>query len=320
MAPIDNPTQRSVVVFGGSGFIGSHLIHFLNDAGFQVYNVDIVEPKQNLGIFVYADIRKVIPNFLEEIPEIVFNLAAIHRTPGHAPREYYETNVLGALNITEWCSNKGIERIVFLSSISVYGTGDKVREEITKLEPISDYGKSKLMAEKIHENWAQNNETRRVTIVRPAAIFGQGERGNFTRITKALSRGLFVNPSNKNVIKACGYVKDLVSCIWFAQDKGNRVEIFNFSFPTNYTVSNITEVIVEIGGRGNVVGAPFGFLVPALEKFPEPLPSLAKYVQKLNSPTLISTQKLLEYGFEWKYDLSSAFSDWFHESKFDLLK
>src|SRR5256885_10959409 len=51
----------------------------------------------------------------------VFNLAAVHRTPGHPDHEYYDTNVAGALNVTAWCESQEIDSLAFTSSISVYG-------------------------------------------------------------------------------------------------------------------------------------------------------------------------------------------------------
>ncbi len=77
-------------------------------------------------------------------------------------------------------------------------------------EPVSDYGRSKLLAEGIHRQWLAGEAARRLVIARPAVIFGQGEGGNFTRLAKALRKGTFVYPGRKDTIKCCGYVGEIV--------------------------------------------------------------------------------------------------------------
>ena len=86
--------QTKVLIFGGSGFIGSHLVSFLHDAfpGLQIFNADIVSSNhQGNSQFIYCVVRR--PIVLESIDfgdeTVVFNIAAIHRTPGHKDEEYF---------------------------------------------------------------------------------------------------------------------------------------------------------------------------------------------------------------------------------------
>ena len=102
------------IIFGGSGFIGTHLIHLLKDEclkpGDKIYDLDIVMPgeegvvpgivEKNEGVeYIRLDVRQAIEfDFEPTKDDIIFNLAAVHRTPGHPDHAYFETNIRGAEN------------------------------------------------------------------------------------------------------------------------------------------------------------------------------------------------------------------------------
>ncbi|WP_407383581.1 hypothetical protein [Ruminococcus sp.] len=98
------------IIFGGSGFIGTHLIHLLNqikDKQDKIYDLDIVMPgeegvvpgivEKNEGVeYIRLDVRKPIDfDFTPTPDDIIFNLAAVHRTPGHLDHECFETEICG---------------------------------------------------------------------------------------------------------------------------------------------------------------------------------------------------------------------------------
>lgn len=115
--------------------------------------------------------------------DIIFNFAAVHRTPGHEDYEYFETNIKRAENVTNFAVKYGIKKIVFTSSIAPYGAAEELKSETTLATPNTAYGISKLVAEKIHMIWQNGDiENRQLTIVRPGVVFGKGENGNFTRL------------------------------------------------------------------------------------------------------------------------------------------
>ena len=123
--------------------------------GAELYSVDTAaEARFRVeGVhYVEHDVCEAIPRQLCGTDSaIIFNLAAVHTTPGHEDWEYYHTNVLGACNVCRYASEIGARQIVFTSSISVYGPGEAPKDEDTKITPVSAYGRSKMMAEAIHE-------------------------------------------------------------------------------------------------------------------------------------------------------------------------
>jgi nucleoside-diphosphate-sugar epimerase len=234
----------AIVVFGGSGFIGSHLIRLLHQAGEgPIISVDLKPPKTPLGGVIYRihDARDLSGFNMDETVKRIYNFAAIHQTPGHETAEYYETNIAGAVEVTDFARRHDVREVVFTSSISVYGPSEEPKTEFSRPDPRSAYGASKLLAETIHRKWAQENDLRRLIIVRPAVVFGPGENGNFTRLARLMRKGWFVYPGRKDTIKACIYVDDLIASIEQVRRMGEHIVVFNGCYPDRYTIENIVE-------------------------------------------------------------------------------
>lgn len=311
-------------MFGGSGFIGTHLIRSLEGSSVKVISIDLKEPRERLAGIEYriGDVRNLSDiDFHDSKIDLIYNFAAIHTTPGHEDIEYFDTNVFGAIEITKLARRIGCQEIVFTSSISPYGPSEDEKEESTLATPTSAYGYSKLQAEEIHRQWYQENIERKLTIVRPAVVFGPGEGGNFTRLATMLSKGFFVYPGRKDTIKGAIYVKELLSAIEYAHDHESRYVLFNGCFSEKYTIENIVNVFINDHFPKAKV-----FMVPRWG-----LMSIAKLcrifnflnigidpqrVLKLVQSTNIKPKWLEENEYQYKYDLKKALADWASESNF----
>ncbi|MGP9788677.1 NAD-dependent epimerase/dehydratase family protein [Roseinatronobacter sp. NSM] len=244
----ENPDQP-VIVFGGSGFVGSHLLERLKADGMRkLFSVDLRAPNDRLdGVhYIEQDIRDLSGLQLDAPGAVMFNLAAVHTTPGHAPWEYYDANVRGAIEVTRLARRLDAQQIVFTSSISVYGPDEAAKDETAPPNPQSDYGRSKLMAEQVHLDWQAENPARSLVIARPAVVFGQGEGGNFTRLAKLLSKGWFVYPGRRDTIKSCIYVGDLVDWMLAAAQNNAPFTLFNGAYSERYTIEQIVSVFQDV--------------------------------------------------------------------------
>src|SRR4051812_32591588 len=111
---MSNGTQA--IVFGGAGFIGTHLTTYLvsSQKYERVVSIDIGQPRAHVaGVeYLYHDVRETIdPNISNGSPADIFNLAAVHVTPGHPDGDYYYTNVLGAVNVCRFADEIGCKDI-----------------------------------------------------------------------------------------------------------------------------------------------------------------------------------------------------------------
>ncbi|HXV77671.1 MAG TPA: NAD(P)-dependent oxidoreductase [Candidatus Polarisedimenticolaceae bacterium] len=312
--------SRSAVVFGGSGFIGGHLLDSLAARGYaRLLSVDIRPPvRRNPAVeYLRCDLRQPIGDRVAGSFDEAYNLAAIHTTPGHPDHEYYDANVLGALHVVEFCRERRIERVCFTSSISVYGPGEDAKTEESPLAPVSAYGKSKLMAERVHRLWAVAEPGRRLVIARLAVIFGPGEGGNFTRLAKALASGFFLYPGRRDTIKGCAHVDEVVRSFEFGLARSEPVYLYNGCYPRPYTLQEVCDAFHEVGGlprpRGTI---PFWTMTAAVVPF-EALnaiglrnPICRARVDKLVHSTHISPRRLMQDGFVFETDLTEGLRRW----------
>jgi len=248
--------KNKVFVLGGSGFIGTHLAQQLLGQNHELVNLDINDPidQDQKSFHFNCDVRQPIPEKFGKDAQVIFNLAAVHRTPGHPSNEYFETNILGAQNVCDFARANNINTIVFTSSIAVYGTYEAQKNEETMPMPDIPYGISKLSAEHIHKVWYNEDpENRRLIIIRPGVVFGKHEKGNFTRLINSISKGYFFYPGRTDTRKGCIYVKDLVQLMLDRTNNNEpRSETINASYKPSPKISTIVESIKKQTKKGSI--------------------------------------------------------------------
>jgi nucleoside-diphosphate-sugar epimerase len=317
-------------IFGGSGYIGTHLIHVLLNKNLfdKLIVLDIREPKgfeleRESGLLNYkeTDVRKKIEIEILDIDinkSWIFNFAAIHREPGHTYKEYFDTNIPGAENINEFARRTGIKNIFFTSSIAPYGKSLQERNEKSTLYPETAYGISKALAEKIHQNWLVEDDSRRLIIVRPSVIFGPKDPGNVYRMIKALKKGTFVLPNGGDIIKGYGYVYGLVESMLFTINKKDRLIVYNYAENPVVTLKEMVNIAKkELNIKKRTVKLPINvlasiaFFVQILSKILGKKSDIHPVrVKKAGFPTNIKPQYLIDNEFEFKYDFRNALIHW----------
>jgi nucleoside-diphosphate-sugar epimerase len=283
--------------------------------------------------FVQVDVRKEIDN--PQLPsgaDLIVNLAAVHREPGHRPEEYFETNVLGAERTTDWATRTGSNAFIFVSSIAPYGLAGTETTEASLPVPVTAYGASKLVAEKIHLAWQKSSSLRRrLLIVRSGVVFGAGEQGNVSRLIRAVLRGYFFYSGNRRTRKAGGYVKELCHSMFHVLNAqraaGLGVELYNFTMNPAPAVSDYVEAICEVTGRRRIVpSVPLGLLYPAsfglhwaARLFGIESPFHPQRVVKATKSNNIVAQRLRDLGYAYHYTLRQALDDWREDSPHEWL-
>ena len=327
------------VIFGGTGFIGTHFAeHLLAKSLVEkviLADVNELDSSRKTPFIEQAlqaelleiqilDVRHPIPS--EQMPcavDLVVNLAAVHREPGHVAEEYFETNIKGAENICAWAEQVKCEKLIFTSSIAPYGPSEEEKDETSLPVPVTSYGASKLIAEKIHVAW-QNKAIldRNLVIVRPGVVFGPGEGGNVSRLIKAVLGRYFFYMGNEGTRKAGTYVKELCHAMeWVLlrqEETGEKSSLFNMSMSPAPTIKNYVDTVCLVAGvERKVRKIPYNLLymasylidfIASILKVSQPVGPVR--VRKLIRSNNISPGYLTAEGYKYRYSLVQAFEDW----------
>ena len=306
------------LILGGSGFIGQHLINKLES---NYLNLDIVQTENN---YQYCDVKNPIDLKVEKPLAILYNLAAIHTTPGHEYQEYFETNIKGAENVCNFARKENINTIVFTSSIAPYGTWEDEKTEKSLPLPTSAYGSSKLVAEEVHKRWqSEKADERKLIIIRPGVVFGKNEGGNFTRLYRAMKKRRFFYPGRKDTKKAAIYVKDLVKLmVEMSQKEKPGMYLYNTVYAPCYTIEDICKSMVKVTSvKEPIFTVPTWLLLKSaliINIFSKIIGKSfdgihPERVKKLMISTNINGQKLLNNGYTLDFTLEEAIYDWYND-------
>lgn len=223
--------MNQISIIGGSGFIGSELIATLKD-DFTIFNIDKRKSQNALPDTIICDItnKDSLAHSIPEGSSWVILLAAEHKDD-ISRSLYYNVNVEGTKNVLNVMRKKGINKIVFTSSVAVYGLNKPNPDESFGTDPFNDYGKSKFIAEEELRRWySENTKERSLVIIRPTVVFGPGNRGNVYNLLRQISSGRFLMIGNGENKKSLAYVENITAFIKFILEKElTGYHLFNYS-------------------------------------------------------------------------------------------
>ena len=238
-----------ITLIGGSGFVGTRLIDLLKQENVDVQNIDKQPSAFHPEITTIANVldKEKITNLLKST-DVVVLLAAEHRDDVSPVSLYYDVNVKGMKNTLEAMETNGIKRIIFTSSVAVYGLNKENPNEEHEKDPFNHYGKSKWQAEQILQEWYKTHSDWNINILRPTVIFGERNRGNVYNLLKQIASGKFLMVGNGNNVKSMAYVGNVTAFITFlTKNKINGYNVFNYAdkpdFTTNHLVSLVSKVL-----------------------------------------------------------------------------
>ena len=311
----------NALIFGGAGYIGQKWANRLSKERVfdRIVLADIrpVESALSRGVeFKTCDVRKRVATQLESFkPDWIFNFAAVHREPGHTPAEYFDTNLAGARNVCEYAADTDCPRVLFTSSISVYGPTHGATPESAPTYPTTPYGISKLCAEYIHESWLRAGGDRRLVICRPGVVYGPGDPGNILRMIQAVQRGYFFFPGSTRLRKSYGYIEGLLDSFQFAMARSESLLHFNYVESETETIGEMVRIIRrQLGCAAPVISMPSWLLQPVAAGVQlithGKSPIHPARVRKAATPTHIVPQRLNELGFRFTDNFRSSLDHW----------
>lgn len=296
---------KKITVIGGSGFVGTNSCRQLSlkQQDFEIIDLKISIQFAEKG--KVADVRDV--NSLRESisGDVVVNLAAVHRDDVRDKSEYQRTNVARV------CSEKGIKKIIFTSTVAVYGFAEPGTDENGKINPFNEYGRTKFEAEEKLGAWRAAGDNALI-IVRPTVIFGEGNRGNVYNLLNQIASGEFLMVSKGENKKSMAYIGNIVefleSCLKTDQNYG----VYNYADTPDLTMNELVSQVRQALKRKQGVGLrlPFwfgvllGYVADAVSKISgRNLPVSSIRVKKFASSTEFPSAMIELNGFDAPFAL-----------------
>ncbi|MBC3864190.1 NAD-dependent epimerase/dehydratase family protein [Undibacterium jejuense] len=243
--------REQFAVIGGSGFVGSRLSKRLAENGDQFCILDKVQSSSFPDVTKITDVRDV-ESLKKNIPEssIIFNLAAEHRDDVTPISLYDDVNVGGAKNICDAARLKGVDKIIFTSTVAVYGFAPIGTDESGVIAPFNDYGRTKYEAEKIFVAWQQEQpEKRTLIIIRPTVIFGEKNRGNVYNLLKQISSGRFLMVGDGENRKSMAYVENISAFLHYVTNFKPGIHTYNYVDKPDFTMNHLVMTVNRMLGR-----------------------------------------------------------------------
>ena len=271
---------HKVLVTGGAGFIGHHLVkrllsqrnykvividnlsngkkNFLEDSNsrsssnnFSFYKEDIRSKKNILDIFNH---ERIIDTCIHLAAKINVNDSITN------PDDTIDVNVKGTLNVLEACSSNGVKNFIFASSAAVYGEPKKLplSEDDHLLEPLSPYGASKIAGEALVSSYRRSKKIKNAISLRFFNVYGEGQNieyaGVITRFAERLSRRLrpIIYGDGKQTRDFVS-VNDVVNAIFLAARETDNIKtsssyVFNIGTGIPIDVNDLAQRMIRIFG------------------------------------------------------------------------
>jgi UDP-glucose 4-epimerase len=262
-----------VLVTGGAGFIGSHVVDRLVEEGYEIRVLDDLSTGKLGNIqshlssgkveFVRGDIRDAsLVNKILEGVNVVIHMAALVSVPLSVenPNLTFDINLLGTLNLLRSSIVKHIDRFVFISSCAVCGDPESLPvTEQARTNPISPYAESKLIGERYCLGFSERQLLHSV-VLRFFNVYGprQGMNEYSGVITRFIDRCKQKLPltiyGDGSQTRDFVNVKDVAEAI-LASTKSNKAEgeIFNIGSGKPTTIKELAETVLELTGVGSKI-------------------------------------------------------------------
>ena len=328
---MESTKERSVLITGATGFVGSHLTGFLDGLGYQVWATGsrTRPPSMPASVrYVSADIcdQVRLAKCVDDVTAVVHTAALLHlnRVNHEMECEYRRVNVEGTRAMLALAEQKRATKFIFLSTANVYGPSrDRVtHDENARLCPQTLYAQTKVEGEAVALQFPG------ATILRPAAVYGPGMKGNYNTLVALVRRGLYLRIGRHSPRRTLVYVEDLCEAIVRVLSARATSGVYNVTDGGFHTLDDIVDTIATTIGRHPVgVPVPTGLASTAgraaegacrmlrIDVSPQSL------VEKYTEDFAVCGRRFIKsFGFEPRFDLESGWRHTLLQSTLDTMR
>lgn len=308
-----------VLVTGGTGFTGSHLVRRLLSRGHEVRVLDnqkglVYEELERAGaqMTVGSVTDSELVDRLMTGCDVVHHLAAAFRKINVSQEVYWDVNVNGTRNLLEAAEKHGVQKFVYCSTQGVHGNIENPPgNEKSPITPEDYYQFTKYRGEEVAKEFMQKGMN--ITILRPTAIYGPGDPGRWLMLFKYTRGGRFLMFGDGMVTYHPVYIDNLVDAFELAVESERAAgETYIIGDKEYYTLNDIVHTVGEVQGKDvSIIHLPFW-----------PLQTSAVICETVCNPLRIPPP-LFRRRADWfrqvrAFDISKAGRDMGYEPRVDL--
>lgn len=334
--PVVTKSARKVLVTGATGALGPQVVRAVHEAGYRVHVLDLKVPDAGL-LPDKVEVNKgdvtdpeAVRAAMEGVEACVHLAALLHvvNPPPSLREEYERINVGGTAKVVEAAIEFGLKRLVFFSTIAVYGCANgRILTEDSEPQPENSYAQTKLAAERIVLEAKRGDGQPLGTVLRLGAVYGSRVRGNYLRLLRSMAKGRFVPIGDGRNRRTLIYDKDAArAAVGALQHPAAAGEIFNVSDGHFHTMTEITRAMCLALGRTlpriTLPVGPVRFLAGLLEdaariinlRLPIGRETIDKYIEDV----AVSSKRIqTQLGFVPKFDLKAGWQETIQIMKHD---
>lgn len=317
-----------ILVTGGAGYIGSHVVKELGEKGYEVLVYDNLSTGKAERV-LFGDLIKGDLNDLRKLEEVfktypieaVMHFAASIKVEESVddPSSYYQNNLVNTLNLINTMNKYGVQKLIFSSTAAVYGEVNNLTvTEDYNGNPINPYGKSKYMVEHILEDFSNSYALKYVVLryfnvagADPEGKLGQDSKGSTHLITRALKTvqghyeqleifGDDYDTADGTCIRDYIHVSDLANAHILSLNyllNNNTSNTFNVGYNQGYSVKEVLDMVenvTDLNLNRKIVGRRLGD-APVVIAENEKIISTLQWKPKYNNLEMI-----IKTAWEWE--------------------
>ena len=248
-----------LLITGATGFVGSNVVETALGNNHEVIGLTHSGKVENLSHLTGKKLvlEKVDLNNYDSVfgvikkhsPDVILHIAAVHpQKPLDSPYECFDSNIKGTVNLLEAARNNNIKKVVYMSSMSVYGNALKLPvDENHPTNPTTFYGCSKLAAELYCKLYADTYGFKMI-VLRCSGVYGQHRKwGAVTNFVKNVVNN--IPPKvNSDISWDIVYVKDVANAFMSAVQQMDKIkfEIINIGSGTEVNIKDLVKMIINL--------------------------------------------------------------------------
>lgn len=327
----------NIMVTGSNGFVGSKLMYTLEDLGHQVIGIDIsndcpiiAHPYSLSGdIRSRQDLARISERFYAKygaVIDLVIHCAAAKHDFGIDRGEYFSHNKYGTKSLLEHMRQTGIGKLVYISTVSVFGHPADKADESEPYSPDHPYGESKLAGELLSIDWQKEEPGRELMVLRPTVIYGPNSFTNVYNLIDMLHRRPWITIGKGDHIKSVVALDNVIDMITFSLGiMQPGMQHYNCVDEPYITLHELMRTITAVPGfsmprftipRSIAIGIGKVFDIPA-KLLSIDLPVNSDRMRKLSTATYFIADKIREMGYTQRRSTKECveeMSTWYLES------